>query len=283
MRHNGKWVGFVSLVIALLVCISWGNTDAQDVTGDIIASPPSGGVTFSYEGDTGPAFWGSLSSDWETCGTGMTQSPIDLMVTSIKKKEPTVLEFSYQATPLNILNNGHTIEVTYTPGSALVVDGDAFEVEQFHFHTPSEHTLEQGAHYPIEMHIVHQNSQGNNAVVSVMIRPGAANPALDALGQLQQLIPLASGVTYHFDTLSINIEDLLPANRQFIHYTGSLTTPPCTEGVAWYVMQTPIDMSEDQIRILRSALSQLESASAAGANNRPTQPLNGRKLRRGGE
>jgi len=173
--------------------------------------------------------------------------------------------------------------VTYTPGSSLIVDGNAFEVKQFHFHTPSEHTTEQGAHYPIEMHIVHQNNEGNNAVVSVMIRPGATNPALDALGQLPQLIPLAAGVTYNFNTLSINVGDLLPATRHFSHYTGSLTTPPCTEGVAWYILQTPIEMSEDQIRILRSALNQLTSASSSGTNNRPTQPLNERTISRSGE
>jgi len=283
MHYDGKRVGFTSLVMISLVCMLWGNGYAQEVTGDITASPPSEGVTFSYEGDTGPPFWGSLSPDWETCGTGMAQSPIDLTASTSTASDPAVLEFNYHATPLTILNNGHTIEVTYTPGSSLVVEGDAFEVEQFHFHTPSEHTLEQGAHYPLEMHIVHQNSEGTNAVVSVMIRPGAANPALDALGQLQQLIPLVESVTYNFSTLSINVGDLLPATRQFIHYTGSLTTPPCTEGVAWYVLQTPIEMSEEQINILRSALNQLAYASSAGTNNRPTQPLNGRTISRGGE
>jgi carbonic anhydrase len=283
MRYDGKRVGFVSLVFAWLVCMSWGNGYAQDVTGDITVSPPSEAVTFSYEGDTGPDFWGSLSPEWETCGTGMAQSPIDFTAMNITGSDPAVLEFNYNPTPLNILNNGHTIEVTYAPGSSLVVDGNAFEVKQFHFHTPSEHTLEGGAHYPLEMHIVHQSSEGANAVVSVMIRPGAANPALDALGPLQQLIPLAAGVTYNFNALSINVGDLLPATRQFIHYTGSLTTPPCTEGVAWYILQTPIEMSEDQIRILKGALNQLASASSAGTNNRPTQPLNARTISRGGE
>lgn len=283
MHYDGKYVGCASLVFAWLVCMSWGNGYAQDVIGEITASPPSEEVTFSYAGDTGPAFWGSLSPDWETCGTGMAQSPIDFTAMHITESDPSVLEFNYHPTPFNILNNGHTIEMTYAPGSALIVQGEIFEVKQFHFHTHSEHTIEQGAHYPIEMHIVHQNSQGMNAVVSVMIRPGAANPALEPIEQIQQLIPLTAGVTYNFSALAINVADLLPATRQFIHYTGSLTTPPCTEGVAWYVLQTPMEMSEEQIRVLKSALNQLDSASSAGTNNRPTQSLNGRTISRGGE
>jgi carbonic anhydrase len=159
--HDGeRYVGFASLFVVWLVCISWGNGYAQDVIGEITASPPSEEVTFSYEDDTGPAFWGSLSPDWETCGTGMAQSPIDLTAIHITGSDAAALEFNYNPTPFNILNNAHTIEVTYKPGSSLVVQGDTFEVKQFHFHTPSEHTIEQGAHYPIEMHIVHQNSQG---------------------------------------------------------------------------------------------------------------------------
>lgn len=283
MHYDGKYVGFASLVFAWLVCMSWGNGYAQDVIGEITASPPSEEVTFSYEGDTGPAFWGSLSPDWETCGTGMAQSPIDFTAVNITESDPSVLEFNYNPTPFNMLNNGHTIEVTYAPGSALVIQGETFEVKQFHFHTLSEHTIEQGAHYPIEMHIVHQNSQGTNAVVSVMIRPGAANPALEPIERIQQLIPLTAGVTNNFSALLINVGDLLPATRQFIHYTGSLTTPPCTEGVAWYVLQTPIEMSEDQIRVLKGALNQLDSASSSGTNNRPPQLLNGRTISRGGE
>ncbi|MDH3599188.1 MAG: carbonic anhydrase family protein [Candidatus Tectomicrobia bacterium] len=143
--------------------------------------------------------------------------------------------------------------------------------------------IEQGAHYPIEMHIVHQSSQGSFAVVSVMIQLGAAHPALDAIAQFGQLVPLEVGLTYSFNDLSINVGDLLPATRQFIHYTGSLTTPPCTEGVEWYILQTPIELSEEQIGILRGALNLLDFASVLETNNRPSQPLNGRTISQGGQ
>lgn len=283
MRDEGTCTGFASLVMASLIFLMVGTGYTQEVMGEITASAPSEGVVFSYQGDTGPEFWGTLSPEWEACGTGMEQSPIDITSMTISGSDPAVLDFNYNPTPFTILNNGHTIEVMYTPGSTLVVQGETFEVKQFHFHISSEHTIEQGAHYPLEMHIVHQSAAGRLAVVAVMIRPGAPHPAMSAIEPFRQLLPLEAGVTYHINAISINVGELLPATRQFIHYTGSLTTPPCTEGVEWYVLQTPIDMSEDQIGILRNGLNRLTYASAAGTNNRPTQPLNERTISRGGQ
>ena len=283
MRYDGKRVRFTSLIIASFLCLTLGKGYAQQVVGQITASTSSEGVSFSYAGDTGPEFWGSLLPEWETCGMGMAQSPIDISSMEITASAPADLQFNYNPTSFIILNNGHTIEVPYASGSSLVVGDDTFEVKQFHFHTPSEHTIEQGAHYPIEMHIVHQSSQGNLAVVAVMIRPGAAHPALDAIELFSQLIPLEAGLTYTFNDLSINVGDLLPTARQYVHYPGSLTTPPCTEDVDWYVLQTPIEMSAEQIGLLRGALGLLNFASLLDTNNRPTQPLNERTLSQGGQ
>lgn len=273
----------VALCVAMGLSISASQaTDA--IEGVILLEPESGGVSFAYDGPTGPEFWGSLTDAngnvaFPTCGTGTQQSPVNISVGEISSDDDlTQISFNYQPTDLEVLNNGRTIEVPYHSGSSITVAGDTFELLQFHFHGPSEHTFQGGGQFPIEMHLVHRNAAGQLAVVGVMIRRGTENAGFPTGRFLRQILPRAEGVEVKFDTKSINAADLLPADPQAYRYLGSLTTPPCSENVRWFVLKQPIEFSDEQVNILREALGQLEFASAAGANNRPTQPLNGRTI-----
>ena len=219
---------------------------------------------WGYEGAGSAQNWGKLSADYATCETGTTQSPIDLAnATRADLPDP---QFSYQPTPATIENKGHTLQVSYAPGSTLTVGDARYELAQFHFHTPSEHRLE-GKEYPAELHLVHTGPKGDLAVVGVFIQEGSAN---EALSGLWNQLPRTKGETKQLPSVQVNAERLLPEERQHFLYPGSLTTPPCSEGVMWMVMDEPIEMSAEQIAALRSII---------GTSNRPVQPLGSRQLR----
>lgn len=219
---------------------------------------------WGYEGAGGPENWGRLNADYAACETGSNQSPINLAgATRTDLPDP---EFSYQPTPASIENLGHTLQVNYAPGSFMTVGDARYELAQFHFHTPSEHRLE-GKEFPAELHLVHRGANGELAVVGVMIEPGSENTTLAPL--LNQL-PANKGEKREASG-QLSAEQLLPKERQHFLYPGSLTTPPCTEGVTWMVMDEPIQMSAAQIASLRSTIN---------TSNRPVQPLGSRELRR---
>jgi carbonic anhydrase len=223
----------------------------------------SGPVHWTYEGAEGPEFWGNLSPEFALCSTGVEQSPIDIAGTATAN--PADITFNYQPTALNIFNNGHTIQVNYDPGSAITVGGKTYTLKQFHFHLPSEHTR---ASQPsaMELHFVHQSDDNQLAVVGVMLDSGSENPAYAPLFNhlpAQESEPTAvSGVT-------VNGDDLLPQDRTYNRYNGSLTTPPCTEGVQWLVMTTPVQLSDAQIEAFRAIFPK---------NARPVQPFNDRQF-----
>jgi carbonic anhydrase len=217
---------------------------------------------WGYEGEAGPAAWGNLNPEYTLCSTGTSQSPID--ITSATSQDLTDISFNYQPTNLNILNNGHTIQVNYDAGSFIELDGVPYELKQFHFHTPSEHTL-NGEPFAMEMHLVHQSTDGTLAVVGVMIRQGQEHPAFQPVWAN---LPLEEGPEQKVSQ-QLNINDLLPAERLTYRYSGSLTTPPCSEGVNWLVLTAPIEMSEAQLAAFKSIFK---------LNNRPIQPLNERQL-----
>ncbi len=202
-------------------------------------------------------------SHYETCGTGQEQSPIDLTNATLADLENIV--FNYGETAVNILNNGHTIQVDKIQGSHIVIGETTYALKQFHFHAPSEHAVD-GQPYPIEMHLVHKDANEHLAVVAVLVTPGAENsaftPAWDYLPEDETPGAIATGT-------SINVAALLPADQTVYRYKGSLTTPPCSEDVIWSVMSTPIEMSSDQIAAFTSIIS---------GNNRPLQPLNTRNF-----
>lgn len=217
---------------------------------------------WSYSGASGPAYWGSLSPEYAMCSTGRSQSPID--IATVSPRDLTNIVFSYHPTPLNIVNNGHTVQVNYAPGSFIDIDGERFELAQFHFHAPSEHTL-KGVHAEVEMHLVHKSAEGRLAVVGVMISQGAPNPMFDLIARN---IP-ARGQGIERREAMVNAAALLPADPRTYRYGGSLTTPPGTEGVKWNLMIQPITLSSEQIAAFTRHYN---------ANNRPVQQLNGREV-----
>lgn len=216
---------------------------------------------WGYEGDVAPAKWAQLSPEFATCGTGRNQSPIDIQG-GFKAQLPT-LPFSYQAGGNQITNNGHTVQVSYSDGSQITVDGTPFTLKQFHFHTPSENLID-GKQYAMEVHLVHADKQGNLAVLGVMFDIGEANPLLSTLWQQ---IPAKVGTVIPLHK-SVDVSELLPSDHSYYRFSGSLTTPPCSEGVRWLVLKKPMTASKEQID---------EFAHLMGhPNNRPVQPLGAR-------
>jgi carbonic anhydrase len=226
------------------------------------AGAAHGKTKWSYEGETGPAMWGTLSQEYSTCSTGMSQSPID-----IKKFQPIGLEditFNYQPEGMKVVNNGHTIQANIDAGSSITLDSVTFNLLQFHFHTPSEHTL-LGRALPMEMHLVHKDADGHLAVVGVLINVGAANANyseiwshMPAVADEEQPVPAP-----------LNPVTLLPKDRRAYRYSGSLTTPPCSEGVNWLLLANPIQMSNEQIAAFKMLFP---------LNARPVQPLHDRPV-----
>lgn len=217
---------------------------------------------WNYEAETGPANWGELSAEFRVCEFGFEQAPIDLR--SAVRAELKGVEPAFRAMPLKIVNNGHTIQVNCEPGSQSRIDGETFDLLQFHFHHPSEHLL-SGRAYEMELHFVHKSAAGKLAVLGVFIQNGAEN---GAISPIWASMPMEAGPVQESGT-RIDPAALLPASRRFFRYQGSLTTPPCSEGVLWTVFQQPIEMSEAQIR---------KFAGLFPVNARPAKPLNRRFL-----
>ncbi len=220
-----------------------------------------GGSKWGYGGKIGPSHWAKLSKDYRLCGRGTTQSPIDISGFSGASVMP--IEFDYHLTPLEIVHNGHTVQVNYQPGSGITVEGKRYELLQFHFHTPSEHAV-TGRQAAMEVHFVHQSADGELAVVGVMMEAGEDNMALR---EPWAVLPKKAGKTRHEEQVLINARDLLPSDTGYYRYMGSLTTPPCSEGVNWYVLRQPITVGMNQVK---------KFAAAVGANNRPIQPISNR-------
>ena len=224
-----------------------------------------GSVHWAYEGKEGPEQWGGLSKDFQVCKSGKMQSPIDLTETKAEGATIHPISFDYRLTELNVVHNGHTIQVNYAPGSGITVKGKRYELLQLHFHTPSEHAID-GKRAPMEAHFVHKAADGSLAVVGVMMEEGASNLAL---GEIWNSMPTKAGETETNKKVLINARDLLPHDTSYYRYMGSLTTPPCTEGVNWHVLKEPIQVDAQQID---------QFADAVGDNSRPLQALNTRFL-----
>ena len=246
-----------------------GKTDTSASTVTTKSDRP---VHWSYSEEGGPAGWGQLSPVYALCGTGKSQSPINLMAGPGKGASQWKVE--YKTTSLRIahnehmeelINNGHTIQVTPEEGSAITYNGKVYGLKQFHFHTPSEHTV-NGKHSPMEIHLVHQAEDKSLAVIGVLVQEGMHNKNFD---QLIKYLPNAPGEKKTHDSVDVTIGVLVPKELYAYHYIGSLTTPPCSENVQWLVLRDPISMSKDQLTAFSSRLKN---------NNRPTQALNERTL-----
>lgn len=216
---------------------------------------------WEYSGAHGPEHWGSMSQEFSVCAVGKHQSPIN--ITQAIEAELPKISFAYQESPLKVLNNGHTYQINYEPGSHVTIDGTDFELKQFHFHTPSENHI-NGRSFPLEAHLVHADSAGNLAVIGVMFKEGREHKLLR---HLWERMPSSVGPEQVLPE-KITVRDMLPGDRDYYRFSGSLTTPPCSEGVRWLVLKEALEASAAQIGVFKSVLGH--------ANNRPLQLANAR-------
>ncbi|MCG3724322.1 carbonic anhydrase [Vibrio cincinnatiensis] len=213
---------------------------------------------WGYQGEHAPEHWGQVS---QICEEGKNQSPID--VTQAIKSELAPLNIHYQGVISGLTNNGHTLQASVSGENQWLLDGVTFTLRQFHFHTPSENRL-QGQQYPLEAHFVHTDEAGNIAVLAVMFERGEANAALSQLLVKLPNVGESMELSNGFD-----VQSLLPSLGQFYRFNGSLTTPPCSEGVRWLVLKQPKTLSVEQASALHAMM---------GNNNRPLQPHNARLI-----
>lgn len=218
---------------------------------------------WAYEGQAGPDNWGNISDDYATCKIGQFQSPIDIRH-PIKAKLPP-LQLDFRTAAESLVNNGHTLQVTVNDEDDFRLDNQTFTLRQYHFHAPSENLI-NGKRYPLEAHFVHTSAQGAVTVVAVMFEIGRENTALSPI--LENL-PAEKNRVVKIDK-RYDLKPLFPADRHYYRFSGSLTTPPCTEGLRWLVMKKPVTLSAAQLAQFQRALEH--------SNNRPIQPLNGRVI-----
>ena len=225
-----------------------------------------GEVHWSYAGENGPQVWGQLKPEFNLCAAGKRQSPINIDESSTLQGPAELLQFNYQPSSASVLNNGHTIQVDISGDNSVTVRGSSFKLLQFHFHTPSEEEFND-RHFAMVAHLVHQNAEGQLAVVAVLLEPGMINPVIN---QVWTYMPLEIGDRVRVPDGLINMNELLPKDQRYYQLMGSLTTPPCTEGVLWMVLKQPSTVSQAQIKLFTQLFPH---------NARPVQPVNGRAVR----
>jgi carbonic anhydrase len=227
------------------------------------AAAPASHPHWSYGGHGGPAEWGALEPGFATCKLGKHQSPIDIH--GAKTEDLPAIAFHYEPVPLVVIDNGHTIQVNYAPGRWIDLGGSRYELVQFHFHKPSEEKIDGKSHAMVA-HLVHKNAAGKLAVVAVLLDGGGTNAAIDAIwrhlpaGKEKEAV--ASGV-------SVDASALLPKDRGYYTFQGSLTTPPCSEDVTWLVLKSPLRIADGEIA---------RFGRIYPMNARPTQPTNDRPI-----
>ena len=217
---------------------------------------------WSYEGAAGPQTWGGLKPEFTLCGNGQRQSPIDIRGGLAVDLDP--VKFNYQASPFGVIDNGHTVQANVAQGNHIEIGGKRFELVQFHFHRPSEERID-GRQFEMSLHLVHKDGQGRLAVVAVLMDKGPPQPAVQ---KVWNNLPLEKGEE-RAARLPIELSELLPTDRRYFTYMGSLTTPPCSEGVQWVVMRQPVSMSPEQIELF---------ARMHPMNARPVQQASGRRI-----
>jgi len=249
---------------------SWRKFVTAFVCGTVMVAIPAAAQAdhaqhiWDYGDSHGPSHWGELNPEYSLCSSGHHQSPVDIR--NPEKADLPALEFDYKPSPLRIIDNGHTIMISYAPGSMLRVGGKTYELKQFHFHRPSEERI-NGKAYEMTVHLVHADQQGKLAVVAVLLSKGEENSLVH---ELWKELPQEEGKERVLDQVSIDVAKLLPArDRGYYTYSGSLTTPPCTEDVTWFVLKQPVAISAAEIE----RFSKLYRNDA-----RPTQPVYDRHI-----
>lgn len=273
MRHLLRSVIATAAVPLLLAgCAGSGSTEPETMSDAETTTAASSAASaaeqagaqhateFQYDGELGPSTWSTLSPEWGACADTSAQSPINLH--DATAADLPALEFDYRPGDVALKNTTHTVQADETPGSEVVVDDKHFRLTQFHLHEPAEHELD-GVRHDAELHLVHTADDGSITVVGVLIDRGAPNAALG--NYFDELPPV--GQTAELD--DFDPSQLLPADRTNVRYTGSLTTPPCTEGVQWIVMTTPVQASAEQLDEFRAVIEQ---------NARPLQEQGSRSV-----
>ena len=245
--------------------------DPEPVT--VTAAPAPHRTHWGYAGRSGPSRWGHLERDWAVCGEGHTQSPIDLDAATVTELPAIALEYRSSSLRIvrqehvaDVVDTGHSIQVNTPDGGSMHVGDATYQLLQFHVHTPSEHTL-HGIRFPMELHAVHRSADGRLAVLAVFVREGRPN---EGIARITRHLPTSTGTIYHYENVRVDGSYLLPVDRTTYRYEGSLTKPPCTEGVQWIVFATPIEAAAEQIAAFRAII---------GENARPTQARGDRGLR----
>ena len=232
----------------------------------VARSAPAHAIHWSYEGEGGPPAWGQLKPEFRTCGIGKRQSPIHIedSITLQGPAEP--IQFHYQPSSGTVINNGHTIQVDVYGENTLTVRGSTYKLIQFHFHHPSEERINYKS-YAMVAHLVHRNPEGQLAVVAVLLDPGVANSLIN---KVWTHMPLDAGDKVRMPDGLVDLNEILPQDQRYYQFLGSLTTPPCSEGVLWMVLKQPVALSREQLKLFGQLFPN---------NARPVQPVNGRPIR----
>lgn len=258
MKYVTRFVVVVASV-SQLMCQSLSAQERPTAHHYFAKTPHEHSARWSYTGKSGPEFWGELDPSYRLASSGKQQSPIDIKSAKAKASELPALKFDYRIERMAAINTGHTIQHNGEPGSFLVVGDKKYSLEQFHVHTPSEHTLD-GKQFDLEIHFVHKTKSGEVAVVGVFVR---ADEKADIDLPLSYDLPTKPGERVELESAR-NPSDFLPPSREYFTYAGSFTTPPCTEQIRWYVMKQPIGVPPKALERFVAILK---------SNNRPVQNL----------
>jgi carbonic anhydrase len=227
---------------------------------------PPAGAPWDYEGKRGTLVWGKLDPAYKACSQGHEQSPVDIRGAHLNKAlQP--IEFHYLSGPVTLENNGKTVIVHVNPGSYIVANGVRYDLVQFHFHHPAEEAV-KGKLTDMDVHLLHKSADGKQAVVAIRLSEDRATPANAVLSELWPSLPTKTGQTEKV-TEMVNPAGFLPADRGYWTYMGSLTIPPCTEGVRWFIFEQEVTLSRDQLRAFGDLFK---------VNSRPLQDLHGRRI-----
>ncbi|MCP2025980.1 carbonic anhydrase [Flavobacterium sp. HSC-32F16] len=267
MKNEMRNFAIIMCLVLLISC----NNKSKETEQSVVSSDTTKTTEnhhkkhWDYQGETGPEHWSEM--DQNDCG-GKTQSPVDIVETENDKTlKPIDFHYNQKTKIHDVINNGHTIQFDFDSGDFIIINGERYELKQFHFHESAEHTI-KGVRYPLEIHMVHKSKTGKFAVVSIMAQEDRKSN--ETFEFLDKYLPSKVNDTVKVNN-DFNINKVLPENKTYYTYEGSLTTPPCTEGVQWFIFKNQIDVSIQMIQDLKKLMP---------VNNfRTVQELNGRKIK----
>ena len=270
MSRRSVLINSTSIFLVVLVALSapflssaQSHSTRQEGSSHKMAGDKLNRSHWGYMGIEGPQHWGLLTKEYATCESGSKQSPINIQTQGLNHHQES-LTFSYETSELHEMNNGHTVQVSHKSGCHVDLNRRTYNLRQFHFHEPSEHHID-GKTFPMEMHLVHQDETGNILVIAVLMETGPEHPLLK---NIWNWLPDQVGKETSLP-IKVSIRDILPKNTHHYSYSGSLTTPPCSEGVQWLVLTEPIKISEKSLK---------KFSAIIGPNARPVQPLRNRHI-----